>query len=116
MQGSYPCLARSILINCSSNSSSSCLIVSSSVPKCRNCVPDSLDSKKASGKIIICVTSNQDIPTTDRAFAVESVNAKGLILVGENTEDETYNAGSFPLTQVEKHEGHLIFNYMKFSK
>ncbi|KAJ9179498.1 hypothetical protein P3X46_011280 [Hevea brasiliensis] len=78
----------------------------------RNCVPDSLDSSKASGKIIICVINDRTIHAFDRASAV----AKGWILVGENPEDGTYFAGSFPFTVVEKHEGHMIFNYMKFSK
>lgn len=84
--------------------------------KCRNCVPGSLDSKKASGKIIVCVTSNHTIWTEGRAYAAESVKAKGLILVGENFEGYLYQAGSFPVTQVEKHAGNMIFNYIKSSK
>ncbi|XP_058007631.1 CO(2)-response secreted protease isoform X2 [Hevea brasiliensis] len=86
------------------------------VSDARNCVPGSLDSKKASGKIIVCVTSNKTIWKEDRAYAAESVKARGLILVGENVEGYLYKAGSFPFTEVEKHAGYKIFNYIKSSK
>ncbi|KDP40601.1 hypothetical protein JCGZ_24600 [Jatropha curcas] len=79
------------------------------VSDARQCIPGSLDPEKASGKIIVCITSDPTIRT-------ELAEAKGLILVAEILEVPHTSTGSFPFTEVRKNAEHMILNYIKSTK
>ncbi|KAJ7949431.1 Subtilisin-like protease [Quillaja saponaria] len=81
-----------------------------------NCYPGSLDHKKASGKIVVCVDNDPTVLRRIKKLVVENAKAKGMILISEEEKGVPYDAGVFPFTEVANTEGYQILQYINSTK
>ncbi|KAJ7949435.1 Subtilisin-like protease [Quillaja saponaria] len=80
-----------------------------------NCYPGSLDNKKATGKIVVCVDNDPTVSRRMKKLVVEDAKAKGMILINEE-KGVPYDAGVFPFTEVANTEGYQILKYINSTK
>ncbi|CAH8341986.1 unnamed protein product [Eruca vesicaria subsp. sativa] len=83
----------------------------------RACLPGSLDPKKVSGKVIVCVMPRDAIVTKQIIkVVVEDAGARGLILVNQKEKIRASDFGHFPFSEVDMTDGYKILNYMLHTK
>ncbi|CAG7907299.1 unnamed protein product [Brassica rapa] len=87
------------------------------VEDARTCLPGSLDPKKVSGKVIVCVMP-RDAVTTKQIIkvVVEDAGARGLILVNQKEKIRASDFGHFPFSEVDMTDGYKILKYMLHTK
>ncbi|KAI3848188.1 hypothetical protein MKX03_022363, partial [Papaver bracteatum] len=81
-----------------------------------NCYPGSLDSKKAAGKIIVCVSMDPTVSRLIMKSVVGDANAKGMILINEAEKGAPFESGVFPFSQMGDVDGAKILKYIKATK
>ncbi|KAI4339120.1 hypothetical protein MLD38_024092 [Melastoma candidum] len=86
------------------------------VNESRNCYPGSLDPKKVSGKIVVCINSDPTLTRRVKKLVVEGVGAKGMVLVDGTLMGNPFDAGLFPFTQVDDSAGSEILKYIGTTK
>ncbi|KAK4796552.1 hypothetical protein SAY86_028878 [Trapa natans] len=82
----------------------------------RNCYPGSLDTRKVSGKIVVCIDTSPNLSRRVKKIVVEDARAKGMILIDENLKDIPFDSGVFPFAQVDHAVGLEILKYMNSTK
>ncbi|KAJ4903084.1 CO(2)-response secreted protease [Raphanus sativus] len=83
----------------------------------RACLPGSLDPKKVSGKVIVCVMPREEvIPKQIIKAVVEDAGARGLILVNQKEKIRASDFGHFPFSEVDMTDGYKILKYMLHTK
>ncbi|KAI3848189.1 hypothetical protein MKX03_022364 [Papaver bracteatum] len=79
-------------------------------------VTGSLDSKKAAGKIIVCVSTDPTVSRRIKKLVVEGALAKGMILINEAEKGAPFESGVFPFSQMGDVDGAKILKYIKATK
>ncbi|XP_075073890.1 CO(2)-response secreted protease-like [Nicotiana tabacum] len=82
----------------------------------RNCMPGSLDAKRVTGKIIVCMNDDWTISREIKKLVVQDAKAKGLILIDEAEKSSPFDSGNFPFTEVGKLAGAQILQYINSSQ
>ncbi|KAK4795878.1 hypothetical protein SAY86_028204 [Trapa natans] len=82
----------------------------------RNCYPGSLDTRKVSGKIVVCIDTDPTLSRRMKKFVVEDAEAKGIILIDENQKGIPFDSGVFPFAQADHVVGLEILKYMNSIK
>ncbi|KAF8049851.1 hypothetical protein N665_2109s0002 [Sinapis alba] len=87
------------------------------VEDARTCLPGSLDPKKVSGKVVVCVMP-RDAVTTKQIIkvVVEDAGARGLILVNQKEKIRASDFGRFPFSEVDMTDGYKILKYILHTK
>ncbi|GLT76398.1 hypothetical protein SLA2020_480610 [Shorea laevis] len=88
----------------------------SPVSEARNCYPGSLDPKKVSGKIVVCIDTEPMLSRRIKKLVVEDAKAKGMIFINEESKGTPFDSGVFPFTEVGIVEGYKILKYMTSDK
>ncbi|KAK9735063.1 hypothetical protein RND81_04G181200 [Saponaria officinalis] len=81
-----------------------------------NCYPGSLDPKKVTGKIVVCVNNYPSIPRRIKILVVQDVGARGLIYISDVEKGVPYDSGAFPFTQVGENDGIQILKYINSTR
>ncbi|XP_070016731.1 CO(2)-response secreted protease-like, partial [Nicotiana sylvestris] len=82
----------------------------------RNCMPGSLDAKRVTGKIIVCMNDDWTISREIKKLVVQDAKAKGLILIDEAEKSSPFDSGNFPFIEVGKLAGAQILQYINSSQ
>ncbi|KAL0774359.1 hypothetical protein Bca101_039510 [Brassica carinata] len=83
----------------------------------RACLPGSLDPKKVSGKVVVCVMPRDAVITKQIIkVVVEDAGARGLILVNQKEKIRASDFGHFPFSEVDMTDGYKILKYMLHTK
>ncbi|XP_027353718.1 CO(2)-response secreted protease-like [Abrus precatorius] len=82
----------------------------------RNCYPGSLDYNKIAGNIVVCVNDDPTISRRIKKLVLQDARAMGMILIDEDNRDVSFDAGTFPFTEVGNLEGHQILEYINTTK
>lgn len=83
---------------------------------CSNCYPGSMDTRKTTGKIIICVDSDPSVTRRVKKLVAEDAGANGLILIDEAEKGIPFDSGSFAFSEIGNRAGVQILEYMKSTK
>ncbi|CAF1862825.1 CO(2)-response secreted protease-like [Brassica napus] len=87
------------------------------VEDARTCLPGSLDPKKVSGKVVVCVMPRDAVITKQIIkVVVEDAGARGLILVNQKEKIRASDFGHFPFSEVDMTDGYKILKYMLHTK
>ncbi|KAF8403567.1 hypothetical protein HHK36_011671 [Tetracentron sinense] len=89
---------------------------STPVSEASNCYPGSLDSKKAFGKIIICVDADPAIPRRMKKLVAEAAGARGVILIDDAEKGVPLDSGVFPFSEVGDMAGLQMLKYINSTK
>lgn len=79
-------------------------------------MPGSLDAKRVTGKIIVCMNDDWTISREIKKLVVQDANAKGLILIDEAEKSSPFDSGNFPFIEVGKLAGAQILQYINSSQ
>ncbi|XP_042407712.1 CO(2)-response secreted protease-like [Zingiber officinale] len=86
------------------------------VSEASNCYPGSIDERKASGKILVCVDTDPTLTRRVKKSVAEGAGAKGLILIDEEEKGVPFDSGSFPFAEVGSDVGLQILKYLNSTK
>ncbi|KAI3846359.1 hypothetical protein MKX03_035518 [Papaver bracteatum] len=89
---------------------------SSSQDEARNCNPDSLESKKINGTIVVCEHSDSSYTKKEKMEEVREKGGIGLILIDDLERFVAFPYGAFPLTVVSSKESTEILSYINSTK
>ncbi|CAH2060875.1 unnamed protein product [Thlaspi arvense] len=90
---------------------------STSVEDARNCLPGSLDPKKVTGKVVVCVRSSTSGITKKILRAIlEDAGSKGLILINKKEQIIASDSGPFSHSEVDMTDGYKILKYILHTK
>ncbi|KZV47299.1 Xylem serine protein 1 precursor [Dorcoceras hygrometricum] len=84
--------------------------------KCRNCMPGSIDYKKAAGKIVVCVSDDPMVSRRVKKLVVEDAKAKGIILIDHDGENAPMDSGTYPFAQIGQSIGSRLLQYINSTK
>ncbi|XP_019152369.1 PREDICTED: CO(2)-response secreted protease-like [Ipomoea nil] len=82
----------------------------------RDCLPLSLDPKKAKGKIILCETQDRTSYISDRINEVKNAGGVAIILILDNPFPFALKFGGFPGSIILQKEANQIFSYISSTK
>ncbi|KAL2455995.1 CO(2)-response secreted protease [Abeliophyllum distichum] len=82
----------------------------------RNCIPGSIDTKKAAGKIIVCVNEDPNVSKRIKKLVVEDAKAKGVIIIDNQGQFLPFDSGTYPSAVIGETTGSRILNYIKSTK
>ncbi|CAN4111372.1 unnamed protein product [Withania somnifera] len=82
----------------------------------RNCMPGSLDAKRAAGKTIVCMNDGWSISREIKKLVVQDAKAKGMILIDEQEKSSPFDSGNFPFAEFGKLDGAKILQYINSSR
>ncbi|MCL7024908.1 hypothetical protein MKW94_007739, partial [Papaver nudicaule] len=89
---------------------------SSSEDEARNCNPDSLESKKINGTIVVCEHSDSSYTKKEKMEEVKDKGGIGLVLIDDLERLVAFPYGAFPLTVVSSAESTEILSYINSTK
>ncbi|CAA2993220.1 CO(2)-response secreted protease-like [Olea europaea subsp. europaea] len=82
----------------------------------RNCIPGSIDPKKAAGKIIVCVNEDPNVSNRIKKLVVEDAKAKGLIIIDTEGQLLPFDSGTYPSAVIGESTGSRILSYINSTK
>ncbi|KAI3930769.1 hypothetical protein MKX01_037215 [Papaver californicum] len=89
---------------------------SSSEDEARNCNPDSLESKKINGTIVVCEHSDSSYTKKEKMEEVKEKGGIGLVLIDDLERFVAFPYGVFPLTVISSEESSEILSYINSTK
>lgn len=89
---------------------------SSSASSASNCELESLDARKAKGKVVLCSGNDTVISRSLMKRVVGDAGGIGVIIVDDSQTSQTTNYGTLPGTTVSKTSATEIFSYIKTAR
>ncbi|CAN6443214.1 unnamed protein product [Victoria cruziana] len=88
----------------------------SSRDEARNCYPGSLNAAKTARKIVVCLEDDPIVTRKVKKLAVESLGARGMIFVDQQSKSSAFDAGDFPFVEVNTSVGNQILAYINSTR
>ncbi|KAL6564997.1 hypothetical protein OROMI_016447 [Orobanche minor] len=76
----------------------------------------SLDSRKVTGKIIVCMNDETDVSRTIKRLVVEDAKGKWIIIIDRQGDITPFDSGTYPFAQVGQTVGTLLQQFLKQKK